>query len=242
MFQYPFKLFVTLEPHIRRKVTQLNGQVPHEESVIASTSRADSVIASSNIDNETFEHLKLLVKLFDTDLKPMFDMRQDIENRKLINIAFMDLWHLFDFGQDICTSDSDSQVYRVLRFSGGREPLAKHGLLAELQARATLDAQSSQKNENRGETFIMDAVSYEFDGFQYGPVQKTFTIRKYDGEKAIRNLPFFPLDFDPNHESIRKRLIKRGELYLQLSQSDHASHKHYTGLTLDEPREEVCSL
>jgi hypothetical protein len=114
--------------------------------------------------------------------------------------------------------------------------------LAELQARAALDAQSLQRNENRGETFIVEAVSFEFDGFHYGPVQKTFVVRKFNREKPITSLPIFPLAFDPKHEELRQRLITRGNLYLQLSQADQASHKHYSGLTLDEPHEEVSLL
>lgn len=194
-----------------------------------------------SFDHETLQQLRLLVEVFDTDLKAMFDMRRDIKEKRLSTIAFVDLWHLFEYGQDVRSDTSDSQVYRVMRWTGGREPLAKHGMLAELQARAAMDAPYLQRGENRSEHFIVECVSFEFDGNNYGPVQKTFVIRKYDGEKAITHLALFPLAFDPNQERLRERLIARGTLYLQLSECVLSTHKHYSGLTLDEPHEEVSS-
>ncbi|KAI4701606.1 hypothetical protein J4E81_003346 [Alternaria sp. BMP 2799] len=243
VFQYPFKLFITLEQPIRKKLAQLYETVQEHNEVdtLRPDTEVDRPLNNEPIDIEAIQQLKLLEELYDTDLKPMFDMRRDIETKKLATISYTDLWHLFRYGQEVRASDNDTQVYRVLRWTGGREPLAKHGLLAELQARAALDAQSAPRNENRGETFIVETASFEFDGFHYGPVQKTFVVRKYDGEKPITSLPIFPLAFDPSHEELRQRLIHRGNLYLQLSQADQASHKHYHGLTLDEPHEEVDS-
>ncbi|RDL36239.1 Uncharacterized protein BP5553_06851 [Venustampulla echinocandica] len=192
-------------------------------------------------DKETLQHLRLLVELFDTDLKPMFDMRRQIKEKTLTSIAYADLWHLFEYGQDVTSSESRLRVYRVLRWTGGRETLAKHGMYAELQARATDDAQSFQKTDIMNNALIIECVSFEFDGHQYGPVQKTFLIRKYDGEKPIASLPIYPLAFAPDRDQIWERLIKRGNFYLQLSRVDKPAHKHYSGLTLDEPREEIDS-
>ncbi|CAN9363871.1 unnamed protein product [Alternaria alternata] len=243
VFQYPFKLFITLEQPIREKLAQLSQAFQENDEVDSLRPSTEYVPSAPKeaVDIEVLQQLKLLEELFETDLKPMFDMRRDIETKKLTTISYTDLWHLFRYGQEVRTSEDDAQIYRVLRWTGGREPLAKHGLLAELQARAALDAQSAPRNENRGETFIVEVVSFEFDGFHYGPVQKTFVVRKYDGEKTITSLPIFPLAFDPAHEQLRKELIQRGNVYLQLSQADQASHKHYCGLTLDEPQEEVDS-
>lgn len=165
----------------------------------------------------------------------MFDMRRQIKEKTLTSIAYTDLWHLFEHGQDVMTSDSKLQIYRVMRWTGGREPLSKGGLYSELKKGANLDSQSPQK------AFIVQCVSFEFDGTQYGPVPKIFMIRKYDGEKAITSLPIYPLAFAPNEKQIRERLIERGNFYLQLCRVDHAAHKHYSGLTLDEPHEEIDS-
>lgn len=186
--------------------------------------------------------MRLLAEMFDTDLKPVFDIRQQIRNKALVNIAYADLWHLFEYGQDVIAAGSKLQAYRVLRWTGGREPLATSGLLAELQARAAIEGQPLQKIDINHNTFTVDCVSFEFDGQQYGPVQRLFQIRKYDGERPIITLPVYPLAFAPDHYRIRERLLKRGNFYLQLSRIDCAAHKHYSGLTLDEPHEEASDF
>lgn len=168
-------------------------------------------------------------------------MRRRIQEKTLTKIAYADLWLLFNFGQDVKASDSKMQVYRVLRWTGGREILAKHGFYAELQARAGVDASSVHRTDVRNSAFYVECVSFEFDGEQYGPVQNTFLIRKYDGEKPITSLPVYPLAFSPEEDLIRTRLIERGNLYLQLSRINGAAHRHYSGLTLDEPHEEASS-
>jgi hypothetical protein len=174
-------------------------------------------------------------------LKHLFETRRQIQEQTLPSIAYNDLWLLFEYGQDVKSSDSKLQVYRVLRWTGGREILAKHGLYAELQARAIVDAQSVQRADIRNNAFAVECVSFEFDGEQYGPMQKTFLIRKYDGEKPITSLPIHPLAFSPDRDLIRERLIERGNFYLQLSRVNEAAHRHYSGLTLDEPHEEESS-
>ena len=184
------------------------------------------------------QHLRLLIEVFDNDLGPLFEIRCRLQDRTLPSIAYNNLWLLFEYGQDVIVAGSKLQVCRVLRWTGGREILAKQGLLTELQTRALVDAQSLQRVDARNTVFTVDCISFEFDGQQYGPSLRTIQIRKYDGEKAITSLPVYPLAFAPDSHSIRSRLIKRGNQYLQLSQPNESTHRHYTGLTLDEPQEE----
>ncbi|KAH6842428.1 hypothetical protein B0I37DRAFT_197161 [Chaetomium sp. MPI-CAGE-AT-0009] len=268
VFLHPFKLFVVLEPYIRNRFLEL--ELAHRErrhnndsSSHSSTMREDylpentvsrhssslgqrqrfsgSATAAHGTDEETLQHLRLLIEVFDTDLKQLLEIRHQIQNRTLKSIAYADLWLLFEHGQDVKTPDARLQVYRVLRWTGGREVLAKHSLYAELQTRALADAQSAQKADIKNDNFVVECVSFEFDGEQYGPIQKTFMIRKYDGLKPITKLAIHPLDFAPDSHLIRERLIKRGNLYLQLSRVNEAAHRHYSGLTLDEPHDEIDS-
>lgn len=193
-------------------------------------------------NEETLQHLRLLIEVFDTDLKHLFEIRRQIQDKTLTSIAYADLWLLFEYGQDVKTPESKLQIYRVLKWTGGREMLAKHGMYAELQARAVIDAQSVQRADIRNNAFVVECVNFEFDGEQYGPMQKTFFIRKYDGEKPIISLPIHPLAFSPGRDVIRRRLIERGNLYLRLSRATDAAHRHYSGLTLDEPHEEGSEM
>lgn len=59
------------------------------------------------------EHLRLLVEFIDNDLEPTLKLRRKIQERTLERIAFSDLWHLFQPGQEVRTSDSRLRLYRI---------------------------------------------------------------------------------------------------------------------------------
>ena len=178
---------------------------------------------------EVLHQLKMLIEVLDSDLRPMFDLRREIKEGTLTHIAFQDLWHLFSSGQDVKTSDAELQVYRVIRWTGGRPDFLPR------------PPDMSLRTETWSLNFFVDCAYSDFDGHLYTPVQKTFVIRKYDGERAIMSLPIFPLAFDPDQKKLRKRLTARGDRWLQLAQADLSSHKHYTGLTLDEHQADEVS-
>jgi hypothetical protein len=115
VFQYPFKLFITLEKPIRKKLAQLYETVQEHNEVdtLRPDAEVDRPVNNDPVDIEAIQQLKLLEELFDTDLKPMLDMRRDIETKKLATISYTDLWHLFQYGQEVRASDDDTQVYRV---------------------------------------------------------------------------------------------------------------------------------
>ncbi|OIW31234.1 hypothetical protein CONLIGDRAFT_679961 [Coniochaeta ligniaria NRRL 30616] len=232
VFLHPFKLFVTLEPYIRKRLAELeqadrerqknpsHSLLKGDDDLESTISRPQlgqqrSPVSAANDDEETLQHLRLLIEVFDTDLKHLLEMRRQIQNRTLKSIAYTDLWLLFEHGQDVKTPDSRLQVYRVLRWTGGREVLAKHSLYTELQTRAIAEGQSIQKADIRTDVFIVECVSFEFDGEQYGPIQKTFMIRKYDGLKPITKLSIHPLAFAPDSDAIRERLIRRGIFHMK---------------------------
>ena len=75
-------------------------------------------LQADNTDTpEGLEHLRLLVEFMDKDLKPLIDLRKQIVERTLRKIAFADLWHLFEHGQEVRAPGNDLQLYRVLKVS-----------------------------------------------------------------------------------------------------------------------------
>lgn len=64
-------------------------------------------------------------------------------------------------------------------------------------------------------------------------------MRRYEGEKEIHGLQVYPLVLDNNPEATQYKLVQRGHVFANLSQSSTTAHKQYSGLTLDEPKEEV---
>jgi hypothetical protein len=185
---------------------------------------------------EELHHLQMLIQVFDSDLKPMFDLRRDIEDGTLTHISFQDLWHLFQFGQDVRTNANESQVYRVVRWTGGRPHYGPQHL-SPLAGQANV-----YKPEPYNESFHVGCAYIDFDGHLYAPGYKNIVIRKYEGEKAITSLQVFPISFLPNQTPFRRTLTARGDTWLQLVQPDHSVHKHYTGMTLDLPHAYEVSL
>jgi hypothetical protein len=179
---------------------------------------------------EQLQHLKMLIDVFDSDLKPMFDLRRDIREGTLTHIAFQDLWHLFQFGQDVKTNGNESQVYRVIRWTGGRPHYGPPPPPPPFPPGQYTKAEPYSGN------FKVDCVYLDFDGHLYTTGYERFIIRKFEGEKAIISLQVFPIVFLPNHAKLHRQLTSRGDTWLQLTQPDQSVHKHYTGLTLDLPQ------
>jgi hypothetical protein len=67
--------------------------------------------------SEGLEHLRLLVEFMDKDLKPLIGLRKQVAETTLRKIAFADLWHLFEHGQEVRAPGSEIQLYRVLKVS-----------------------------------------------------------------------------------------------------------------------------
>ena len=263
MFLRPFKFFVLYEAEIRaalknlEKRWQTTGQIKpieqssgrnNEEQKIEASKPNDtrsqnddttSAEVSSNLvvktdTYEALEHLRLLVEFMDNDLKSTFTLRRQINSKKDCPIAFSDLWHLFEHGQEVRTPGDQIQVFKVAKFTGGRD------LLCESVPHMSPEVPSSciERQESKG-TFFVECYSYDFNGTHYGPVQTMFEIRRYEGLRDITSLQIYPLWFDPDHQNKRVQMLRRGEKFIALARVNRTAHKSYHGLTLDEHAEQV---
>jgi hypothetical protein len=59
---------------------------------------------------EALEHIRLLVKFMNEDLQHIWDLQQQIKEKTLTKIAFTDLWHLFERGQDIRSQEDNIKL------------------------------------------------------------------------------------------------------------------------------------
>ncbi len=77
---------------------------------------------------------------------------------------------------------------------------------------------------------------YDFDGRNFGPVEKRFRILSYEGERKVTDLPLFPLRFRKDAASIRSKMLDRGTKFCDLCT---VAHREYSGLSAAEPKEQV---
>ena len=187
---------------------------------------------------QCLEAMLVLRELLDIDLKPTFDLRKQIKEGVVRSIAFQDLWHLFQIGDEIVSNSSNGQyqTYRVLNVSGGKPFLCSRFDVG-------MDHWESTSNERDLPKFEILSYSYGYDGKEIGACQQLHIIKSYDGTKAIASLPCFPIIYSRNSQGLKPRdfFIERGRRFTQLTRETDVVHKRYNGQTLamDELREEV---
>lgn len=120
-----------------------------------------------------------------------------------------------------------------MKVTGGREVLSPH------QDAPSTSAATKLKNKGFSlGSFIIECFYIHFDGLQYGPVNETFQIRKFEGRRNISSLPVTPFDCDPKRSDVRERLLRRGNKFAELA--SRPAHRKYKGLSLGERKEQVC--
>lgn len=187
--------------------------------------------------------------MFDTNLKSVFEEREKIKSGVLASIAFADLWHLFEPGVEIKSTQGMLQVYCVLSIVGGRPFLCtkyEAGTISYRDREAdewVKESADMYRISPKSNSFAAQAFQYYFDGTSIGLVDKRFTIQPYEGRRLITSLPCYPNKFAKGVEVLehyRHELIERGRRFVSIATDIEKIHYRCSGLTLDgEVREEV---
>ncbi|KAJ5999284.1 hypothetical protein N7451_007094 [Penicillium sp. IBT 35674x] len=235
-FMRPFKLLTLFWKELlehQKKLEQIHGDSTAERQDPSTTIGPFKETESP----KALEHLRLLNEFMANHLGRVFNLREEFEKGTARKVAFRDLWHLFRPGTTVRTPAAKQiQLYRVIRVTGGRPIYSLANDAPPNYAGVKLKDQGYSLG-----SFIVECFYIDFDGTQYGPVNRTFQIRKYEGERDLTALPVYPLQCDPNHESIREEMVTRGENFAGLSNPEKTAHKQYRGLTLDKHPEQVES-
>lgn len=120
-----------------------------------------------------------------------------------------------------------------MNVTGGRR------ILAPSQDRP--DNHASEKLKSHGYSdgsFVIECFYFHFDGTRFGPVNVTFLIRRFEGEKSITSLPVYPIDCDAKKGSLREALYTRGKTFIEIA-NGKSIHRKYNSLTLDKTPEQV---
>lgn len=168
--------------------------------------------------------LTCLLHFIDHDNAEIMDLRRQVKNISF-EIAFENLWHLFEPGQIVCPKGDKDQAYRVLNVGGGRPhrkmPDHDGSLLAKSKAQKITD-------------FFIDCFHIDFDGTHYVPTPLTIYISPYEGTRSIKNLAVRPLDClypGGDGKEMIVKLTDRGKKFERLAA---VSHQRYSGLSLQD--------
>jgi len=177
------------------------------------------------------EHFRLLIRFMDEDLKHLSELRRAIHDGTLEKICFDDLWHLFDYGQEVLIRDKEqpdkTTAHKVLKFTGGRNIRVNTQLDPPL-IRPIADALGPGMWDG---AFAVQCWSLHFDSDLYWPHEEVVGIRRYDDEKEITSLPVYPMNFDPR-PGLRDDLLQQGRIFKHFA-STQSSHRRYYGKNYD---------
>ncbi|TGO58157.1 hypothetical protein BCON_0058g00400 [Botryotinia convoluta] len=175
-------------------------------------------------------HLKCLIEFMDHDLKHVFELRQQIKDGSVTEIAFTDLWHLFSPGDLIITYPM-SRAYQVFHTSGGRLRLSKPELFGKKSVCSP---------------FNINCFYMKSDWKTVGPIHETLRISEYAGKKPVSELlveldgklmtervTVLPLKLlsISEHKEETSHLVARGKKSRALKKGDH---KYYLGSAGEE--------
>ncbi|KAF1811799.1 hypothetical protein P152DRAFT_51751 [Eremomyces bilateralis CBS 781.70] len=253
VFLRPYKTFVTNEQKIREAFRNLEAKYERPKTPIDRTDVFEAKFDGSpavkrtspggpetnvvgddddeTIDSQTaYEHMKLFMQFMDQDLKSILDLRGRIQEGSLETIAFDDLWHLFQIGQEVVAAGQEQgslAIYRVLTYTGGRE-----------LTYSVVDPPKNPPSNSLGPgnwygAFAVQCWSLTFDGEVYIPQGKTFGIQRYEGERKVTDLAVYPLHFDSKRAALRNQLEGRGRVFMDVA-SKKTTHRRYAGPNLDE--------
>ncbi|KAI1462622.1 P-loop containing nucleoside triphosphate hydrolase protein [Annulohypoxylon moriforme] len=242
VFLKPFKLLIAHAQDIRTRLKEMESKYLRldEHNALGRRSNATEtqlVYPVPEIEaDEARSHLKLLCKMLDLYFQPKIERLQI--KRQSSTVFFDDLWHIFKTGGEVLdTSTGQMQLLRIIKATGGREVLRSGQEVPSNHASNKL----KDKGFSSG-SFILECFYVSFDGTQYGPVNETYQIRRYDGARDITSLPIIPLEYMADGEEERRsKLLKRGKKFAELCNPSKTAHKQYKGLTLDKRQEQVES-
>lgn len=248
----PYRALVHYDKEIRAKYHELgeailakskeeseNGKPVENENEKQETSETKDAAEDGSKDEyasslTAYQHLGCLIQFMDLVIQAKINYLS--HPAALRTIAFKHIWYLFKPG-DTVVDQGQQQVYRVMN-------ITSTGHLV------TPPWRSWNKDENSPvENITLHCVYIDFDGKQLGPVYQTFTIEKFDGEKAVTALDVYPIRFAKSGHHVRngntetgemyyrRKLVERGKVFFDVA---HIKHMHYNGFAL-ETRDEVDS-
>jgi hypothetical protein len=124
--------------------------------------------------------------------------------------------------------------YRVLNVTGGRRILDPN-----VDCPGNYASEKLKNHDYSEGSFVIECFYFHFNGSRFGPVNATFMIRRFEGEKKITSFPVYPIACDPNARDLHENLLARGKKFTELSVGKSRAHQKYNSLTLDKTPEQV---
>lgn len=190
-----------------------------------STPEADVVPDSVLSSPETLKHIQCYVDFVDKHIMPLKDMFKGTSRQR---VKYCDLYYLFRAG-DVVYSPSRSEHI-------GPDYGPSDSSHAGSQKAWKISYANPPSIENNPpddyddcHRFYIECYYIDYDGENYGPVEHTFNIPPYEGERDIRHLVVYPIRYLADAKVFQQQLKKTNQDFqFFLSQK----HLYYRGWSL----------
>lgn len=132
----------------------------------------------------TKAHAELLQEILTKEFKTMIDTSQDMKSKKVM--TYEHLWTLFQPGATVFARQDGQETAMTL-----------------VETKYGVDC-------NGVPCFWLTCKYVDWDGAKFGSNKINLSISVYTGTRAITSLRVYPIEFHPEGEAIRARLIERG--------------------------------
>jgi len=208
---------------------------------------------------KAYRDMKCYVEFVRTRLLPLYQKFDNADSSNPTKIRYDELWYLFRYNELVYQrSDPKNEARSTLHHGSSgpragttspklwrvhniwqnafefRMPNFADGLDQDIASQHILNTVSDSESDSDDENdhqMLLNCHYIDYDGDSYSAVVKTFSIRRYDGERDIHRLPIYPLRFAKDREAICNRLQKRGRKFQEVI-SNRQQAMSYDGWTL----------
>ncbi|KAK5996712.1 hypothetical protein PT974_02052 [Cladobotryum mycophilum] len=200
-------LVAALEPILKKEDVHLdvNETASFESPFRGLWFCQDDIIAlykKTPSSDQLHSYLKLLVRVMDEMFGEMRIKKKNLQASGLID--YKTAWTLFPRGSTVYSFGINSEF------------------LCKVES-------TSYVRKEKGNFLLVKVKVLKFNGEQFVWHNETLPIPMFEGNKPIRELEHFPLEFHPDPEGIRRRLIARGRKVLDLQ---GLQYRCYNGIAL----------
>lgn len=153
---------------------------------------------------ETKDHLKLLHRILEVELRDDLKAREDFILNRVI--TYSTIWMIFEPGTTVFTVKDGQNC--AARFNNG-----------------------FYQDTQCGNRYVLGCQIVDWDGEKFGLGSAQFYVWEYEGTTKITKLSAYPLEYHPNLVKIKEALIQRGKAFEELS---GYHYKNYQGTAIGE--------
>lgn len=158
----------------------------------------------SEQDPETKDHLRLLHRILESELRDDLKARDDF----ILNgvITYSTIWMIFEPGTIVFTVKDGQNCAATFNYGNFQET-------------------------KRGNRYALSCQIVDWDGENFGLGSAQFYVSEFEGTTKITMLSAYPLEYHPNLVKVKEALIQRGKAFEELS---GYHYKNYRGIAIGE--------